>query len=75
MQQRSKWRNNKTNLEIGSLVLIKEDHLPPGKWMLGRIVEVHPGADSIVRVVSIKTQRGVIKRSLSKICPLQKEEG
>jgi hypothetical protein len=50
------------------LVVLVEDNLPPLQWRLGRVVEVHPGADNIVRVLSIKTISGVVKRAIKKVC-------
>ncbi|XP_049884023.1 uncharacterized protein LOC126379357 [Pectinophora gossypiella] len=70
LQQRVKWRSCKDGLELNSLVVVKEDNLPPLKWRLGRIVAVHPGPDGIVRVADIRTSTGVIRRAFSKICPL-----
>ncbi|ENN83267.1 hypothetical protein YQE_00374, partial [Dendroctonus ponderosae] len=52
----------------GSLVLLKEDNCPPLYWPIGRIVQVHPGADGAVRVVTVRTQKGVFKRAITKIC-------
>jgi len=34
------------------------------------VTSIHPGQDGIVRVVTIRTPKGVFKRSISKICPL-----
>lgn len=70
LQQRSKWKTAQMNIKIGELVLLKEDNLPPNRWKLGRIQEVHPGRDNIVRVISIKTNNGVLKRAINKVCPL-----
>lgn len=39
----------------GSLVLLKEDHTPTLYWHMGRIVEVYPGQDECVRIVTIRT--------------------
>jgi hypothetical protein len=55
------------------LVVLVEDNLPPLQWRLGRVVEVHPGTDNIVRVVSIKTISGVVKRAIKKVCVLPTE--
>ncbi|XP_055632540.1 uncharacterized protein LOC129773015 [Toxorhynchites rutilus septentrionalis] len=44
-----------SKIEIGRLVVVKDDCLPPAQWPLGRIVKVHPGKDGIVRVVTLKT--------------------
>ncbi|XP_076394279.1 uncharacterized protein LOC143265522 [Megachile rotundata] len=75
LQQRNKWRaKSPTNFGPGTMVLIKDDNVPPLKWRMGRILELHPGADNITRVVSIKAAEGVIKRPLTKICILPMEQ-
>jgi hypothetical protein len=70
LQQRVKWRTNDGQLQAGTLVLLKEDNIPPLKWKLGRIVAVFPGRDGINRVADINTLNGIVRRSFSKICPL-----
>nr|CAH7744291.1 unnamed protein product [Callosobruchus chinensis] len=71
LQVRSKWRQNYPNLlKQGAVVLLKEDNLPPLKWSLGRILELHPGKDGVTRVVSVKTSGGVLKRPVMKVCVL-----
>ena len=34
------------------------------------VIELHPGADSIIRVVTVKTRLGNIKRPVVKLCLL-----
>lgn len=70
LQRRSKWTNGEKNLQLGTLVLLKEDNLPPLQWTVGRISGVHPGEDNIVRVVTVKTIKGEFKRSARQVCPL-----
>ncbi|GFV15743.1 hypothetical protein TNCV_987261 [Trichonephila clavipes] len=41
------------------MVLIREENLPPCKWLLGRVVKIYMGKDKKVRVVDIKTGKGV----------------
>lgn len=67
LQQRGKWVNRKENLKLGDMVLIREENLPPCKWLLGRVVKLYPGQDKIVRVVEVKTNKGIFKRSVSKL--------
>lgn len=69
LQQRTKWKCNVEKVKLGQLVLIKDD-TPPLVWALGRIKELHPGADCITRVVTIYTAKGDIKRAVNRICPL-----
>lgn len=70
LHNRTKWTRQRTNLSVGALVLIKEDHLPSLKWLLGRVVQVHAGADGNIRVVTVRTMNGTFTRAISKICPL-----
>lgn len=74
LQQRTKWASNTgPQLKIGTMVILREDNLPPRQWHLGRVVEVHPGTDNIVRVASVLTQRGITKRAVRKLCVLPVE--
>ncbi|GFS65327.1 integrase catalytic domain-containing protein [Trichonephila clavipes] len=70
LQQRNKWHFEKKNAKIGDMVIIKEDNLPSCQWSLGRINNIYPGKDSKVRVVEVKTTRGIFKRPISKLCLL-----
>nr|XP_013190109.1 unnamed protein product [Amyelois transitella] len=70
LQHRTKWQKGNDTLKLGALVVVKEDHLPPLKWRLGRVIAVHPGSDRIVRVADITTSVGVIRRAFNRICPL-----
>lgn len=56
------------------MIVIKDDNAPPLRWRLGRIVDLHPGNDGRVRVVSIRTASGILKRALPKICVLPIED-
>lgn len=74
LQIRSKWNYPQKNIEIDDIVLVKEDNLPPGKWALGRVTYVHPGKDGHVRVVTLKTKNGEIKRPILKLSVLPVKE-
>ncbi|GFT28440.1 integrase catalytic domain-containing protein [Trichonephila clavipes] len=45
LQERHKWKFNKNNISVGTLVLIKDENLPSTKWSTGRITEIFPGTD------------------------------
>jgi len=70
LQEKTKWKVEKYNLTIGDVVIIHDDNLPPLKWRLGKVIETHPGKDEIVRVVTVKTANGIIKRAIHKLCKL-----
>lgn len=70
LQLRTKWKTRQDDIALGSLVLIKDDHSPPLKWRLGRILRIFPGGDGVARVADIHTAAGTIRRAFSKICPL-----
>jgi len=70
LQGRNKWQTTRENLKINDLVIIKEDNIPPLKWRLGRVIELHSGSDDLVRVATIRTSGGNVKRSIYKLCKL-----
>ncbi|KYN50077.1 hypothetical protein ALC62_00105, partial [Cyphomyrmex costatus] len=70
LQKRIKWVKNGPKIEVGTIVTIKDKNLPCMQWALGRILQVHPGEDGVVRVATVQTAAGVIKRSTSLLCPL-----
>lgn len=68
--QRHKWVYQNPEPKVGDVVLIKEDDMPPGRWLLGRVDQKHPGPDQVTRVITIRTQNSLIKRPVSKVCVL-----
>ena len=66
----NKWRHPTRNISIGDIMLIKEDAVIPTKWPLGRVVQIHPGNDKLVRVATVKTAKGTYKRPVSKLAIL-----
>ncbi|XP_050678653.1 uncharacterized protein LOC126979538 [Leptidea sinapis] len=68
LQQRTKWRTKTKELQIGDLVLLKEDNIPPLQWRLARIAKLYPGSDGVSRVADVLTTKGTIKRAIHKMC-------
>ncbi|XP_030767500.1 uncharacterized protein LOC115891216 [Sitophilus oryzae] len=74
LQTRTKWRRRFDEIiKVGSMVLIKDDNVPVLEWRLGRVTELHSGADGVVRVVTVKGQFGSLKRAINRICVLPVE--
>ncbi|CAK1577880.1 unnamed protein product [Parnassius mnemosyne] len=70
LMHRYKWSRQIAEPNVGDIVLVKEDDLPPGQWLLGRIIQKHPGEDNITRVVTLRTRSSILKRPTSKLCIL-----
>ncbi|XP_075163311.1 uncharacterized protein LOC142235943 [Haematobia irritans] len=70
MQERMKWNKATKNIEIGTLAIISEDNIAPYNWLLGRVIEIHSGTDGLVRVATLQTKSGLLKRSIHRLCPL-----
>lgn len=75
LQQRNKWRTEHEPISVGSMVLLKEDNLPPLQWRMGRVMQLHLGHDNLCRVVSVQTAKGVVKRAIAKVVflPIDKD--
>ncbi|XP_055700149.1 uncharacterized protein LOC129799885 [Phlebotomus papatasi] len=74
LQQRPKWCTQSRNLAVGDLVLLRENQLKASRWKMGRIQEVHPGRDNVVRVVTVRTSDGIQKRAASTVAKIPMEE-
>lgn len=73
LQQRqaiSKWHHPSHEIRVGSMVLLTNENLPPAKWALARVLELHPGQDGLTRVVTIRTATSTLKRPIAKLALL-----
>ncbi|CAL8137779.1 unnamed protein product [Orchesella dallaii] len=80
LQKRFKWTTSDRDLQVGDIVLVKEDNHPPMKWKAGRVIKAHPGQDNKVRVVTVRLYNTEsnkyfeLKRHVNKLCPLLTNE-
>lgn len=70
LNQLRKKSSSPVDIRVGDMVLLQEDNRTSIAWPLGRITAVHPGADNVVRVVTVKTTSGSYKRPISRVFPL-----
>ena len=66
----SKWHTPSRKLRVGDVVCLRDEPLPPTKWPLAKAIDIHSGKDGRVRVVTLKTVKGIYKQPVIKMVPL-----
>ena len=66
LQSRQKWTEEKRNLQVDDVVLLKEDGVVRGHWPMGRVAAVYPSDDGLVRSVSVRVGKKIFKRPVTK---------
>lgn len=72
LNQRYKWTKRQPEPDIDDIVIVRDENLPPAKWLLGRVIQKHVGGDGITRVVTIICKNKVLKRPCNKLSLLPK---
>jgi hypothetical protein len=69
LQQHQHWqRSPHNNPQPGGVILLKDDTAPLN-WPMA-IINVHPGTDGTIQVVTLKSSKGTFRRPIAKIFPL-----
>ena len=66
----NKWHYPTRNVALRGVVVLREDGTIPTEWHLARVIQIHPGKDNLVRLVTVKMANGIYKRPVSKIAIL-----
>ena len=74
LHSRQKWVEENQNLKPGSTVLVIDENTTRGQWQVGRVLEVFPGKDDLVRVARILTKSGEYTRPITKLCLLEQSD-
>ena len=74
LQNRQKWTGEQRNLQVGDVVMLKEEGHARGRWPMGRVVEVHPSDDGLVRSVTLRVRGVNLKRPVHKTVLLVEAE-
>ncbi|KAK0142399.1 hypothetical protein N1851_019843 [Merluccius polli] len=68
MQGRRKWHRERSNLEVGTPVMLVDPALPRAHWLLGRVKTVVKGKDGRVRSAIVDTCRRTYHRPVAPRC-------
>ena len=66
LQARTKWTEEKRNLQVNDVVLMKDEDAPRGRWPMARVTETHPSKDGLVRSVTLSAKGSLFKRPVHK---------
>ena len=75
LQSRQKWTEVKRNLQVDDVILLKEEGVVRGHWPMGRVTEVQPSEDGLVRSVFVQVDKRILKRPVNKTVLLLAAEG
>ena len=67
LQERQKWFFPSRNVQVDDVVLVVDSSAPRGSWVLGRVTEVYPDKNGLVRNVSIRTKSSTLVRPIAKL--------
>ncbi|KRZ47836.1 hypothetical protein T02_819, partial [Trichinella nativa] len=60
---RGRWRKTGQEPKVGDIVLVHEPSTAWIKWPIGRIIEIHPSEDGVIRSATVETRQGTVTRS------------
>jgi hypothetical protein len=61
LQQLRRWQRAPTNLQPGDFILLREKNMTSLHWPTAVITDIHPQADGIFRVVTLRNTKGIQK--------------
>ena len=67
LQLRNKWWKDRSNIEVGDLVLVIDPDVKRGCWNMGKVLKVYPDDDGRVRSVKVKTVNGQYDRPITRL--------
>ena len=66
LQLRKKWHDAGSELQIGDVVLLT-DESAPSFWPLALVQDLHPGADGVARVATVRVGDKTYRRPLHRL--------
>lgn len=72
LQARTKWNTPKRNIEVGDIVIIKDDNTARNNWPLARVIKVIQDKKRFVRSATLKSSFSTLERPIDKLILLMK---
>ena len=72
---RKKWHVENRNVAVDDIVTVADQNAVRGKWAVGRVTKVHPGADGRIQNVTVKTATGEYSCPVTNIAVIHPAEG
>ncbi|KAL6473875.1 hypothetical protein MHYP_G00174360 [Metynnis hypsauchen] len=82
---RQQWHAPRRNMDVGDIVILKEEDIPRNEWKLAKVVEAHEDDDGLVRKVTVQigerklgkkgerlNQPSIVQRPIQKLVVLVK---
>jgi hypothetical protein len=66
LQRRQKWTATQRNVQVGDVVVI-DDKTPRNEWALGRVTQLLPSSDNLVRRVMIQSRGKTFERPIHRL--------
>ncbi len=67
---RAKWIRPGYSLQVGDVVLIKDESLKSRAWPLAVVEKIHPGSDEVARAATLRCKGKLYQRPTNKLVPL-----
>ena len=74
LQERQKWNTEKRHLQVGDIVLVKNEDQTRSDWLMGRVISTEKDKDGFVRSAVLKTERSELHRPVHKLVLLLAKE-
>jgi hypothetical protein len=74
LQERKKWTKPQRNVKKDDIVLVIDENQARCDWPLGRVSEIHPSEDGLVRKVEVRVGKKTLERPIHKLVLLLRAE-
>lgn len=70
LRRRQTFNNHYPNIKVGDVAILCDDDVPKNHWPKATVLATYPSNDGRIRRVTIKTEKGVYDRPVSKLAVL-----